>query len=453
MNKHTPPQDLESEVSLLGALMIDKDAILKVVDFLSAEDFYHPAHQKIYEVMVSLFEESKPIDLTTVLADLKQKKKIKDVGGVAYLTELIEKVPSSAHADHYAHTIKEKKGRRDLISASSAIAEHYMNEDNFDNLLDIVESKVFKISQGSRTQKFIHLKDELVVAYERLEKLNQGDKESKLRGVPTGFPDLDNILSGLQKSDLVVLGARPSTGKTSLALDIARNAALRGFSVGVFSLEMSSDQVVDRIISSQSHVPLWRLRTGNIDDSEFSQIQQALDELSGASLFVEDSPSPNILHIRSMARKLQLQHGLDLLIIDYLQLVQPRKSIESAVQQITEISRGLKSLARELNVPVLALSQLSRAIEQRGGRPKLSDLRDSGSIEQDADVVMLIHKKQEEDDDRKLKTVEVLIEKHRNGPTGSVSLYFDAERVTFRSIDKHHENSREFEEVEIDIDV
>lgn len=449
-NKNIPPQDIETEISLLGALMIDKNAILKVVDLLRPEDFYEPRHQKIYETILDLFEKGKPVDITTVSAHLKEKKKMKDIGGIGYLTDLMDKVPSSAHAEHYAEIVREKKGRRDLVTASSVIAEHAFSQDDFEDLLDAVESHIFKISQGSRTQKFVHLKEGLPPFIERLEKLNKGDKSSKIRGIPTGFSDLDKLLSGLQKSDLVILGARPSSGKTSFALDMARNAALQGHSVGFFSLEMSTDQVVDRIISSQSGVPLWRLRTGNVSDSEFSLIQQALGDLSDLSLFVEDSSSPNILHIRSMARKLQIQHGLDMLVIDYLQLIQPRTKSDNAVQQITEISRGLKSLARDLNIPILALSQLSRAVEQRGGKPKLSDLRDSGSIEQDADVVMFIHKERSSDDDsNRSQNIEILIEKHRNGPTGLVRLYFDAERVTFRTIDDHHEeDAKEFQGIE-----
>ena len=443
-NTKLPPQDLESESSVLGALMLDKNAILKVVDILEPDDFYHPSHQKIFRVILDLFKNSNPIDLLTVTNKLKKENQLKEIGGSDYLTELINKVPTSAHISHYAKIVKENKIRRDLISASSDINEDAIKNTDFENLLDAVEQKIFKISQRSRTQKFTHLKEELPRAYERLEKLHQGEKENILRGVTSGFPQLDKILSGFQKSDLIILGARPSIGKTSLALDIARNAALKNYKVGIFSLEMSAEQVVDRIIATQSQIPLWRLRTGRIqNETEFAMIQQALSVLSNISLFIEDSPSPNILHIRSMARKLQLEHGLDLLIIDYLQLITPRTGSNSIVQQITEISRSLKSLARELEVPVLALSQLSRSVEQREIKiPRLSDLRESGSLEQDSDVVMLIYRKNQgkpDISDEERNITDIIIAKHRNGPLGAIKLGFDPERVSFRTIDTYHE--------------
>ncbi|MEX1014568.1 MAG: replicative DNA helicase [Candidatus Paceibacterota bacterium] len=442
-NPKLPPQDLEAEISVLGSLMIDKNSIIKVASVLVPEDFYHPSHQKIYEVIINLFEKGKPIDVITVSSKLKEKGVMKEVGGSDYLTELMEKVPTSAHVEHYASTVREKRVRRDLINASSQINENATSFDDFDDLLDDVEKKIFKISQQSRTQKFTHIKEGLPEAYERLEKLHQGEGEGKIRGVPTGFGKLDSILAGLQKSDFIILGARPSYGKTSLALDIARNAALKKYKVGVFSLEMSGEQIIDRMIATQSQIPLWRLRTGKIhDETEFALIQKALDELSDIPLFIEDTPSPNILHVRSMARKLQIEHGLDLLVIDYIQLIRPRNSSNSSVQEVTEISRGLKSLARELNVPVLALSQLSRAVDQREVKiPRLSDLRESGSLEQDADVVMFLYRKDRgtldiAEEDKNI--VEVIIQKHRNGPLGTARLHFDQEKVTFRNIDTHH---------------
>lgn len=444
-NPKIPPQDIEAEISVLGALMLDKDAINKVVDLIEADDFYHPAHQKIYEAIANLFEKGKPIDVLTVSNKLEDKGTKEDVGGVDYLSELMDKVPSSAHVEHYAEIVKEKKGRRDLMNASSSISEQVMDEEDFESLLDLVEKKILKISQRSKSQDFVHIKEELPKAYERIEKLNKDGKEDRLRGVPTGFPKIDDKLSGLQRSDLVILGARPSYGKTSLALDMARNASLAGHNVGVFSMEMSGEQIIDRLIASQAQVPLWRLRTGKIrNETDFALIQQSLDELSDTSLFVEDTPSPNILHVRSMARKLQVQHGLDLVIIDYLQLIQPRSNIDSTVQQVTEISRGLKSLARELNIPVLAVSQLSRAVDKRENKnPRLSDLRQSGSLEQDADVVMFLHREDRGSNidqltDEEENIVEVIIAKHRNGPLGRIKLRFDEEKVTFRSIDEHH---------------
>lgn len=447
-NLKLPPQDIESEVSVLGALMIDKHASARVADTLRPVDFYNPAHHKIYEAIIDLFEKGKPVDLLTVSTRLKEKKHLKEIGGAGYLTDLINSVPTSAHVEHYANTVREQKVRRDLISASSEIHEQALGHEDFETLLDNVEKRIFNISQRSRTQRFTHLKDELPIAYERLEKIHQGGKENKLRGIATGFEELDHkYLSGLQKADLVILGARPSFGKTAMALDIARRAALAGKSVGVFSLEMSKEQVVDRIMAAQAQVRLWDLRTGKIQDEDFVLIQKALSELSDTRLFIEDTASPNILHIRSMARKLQLEHGLDLLIVDYLQLIMPRINSDSMVQQVTEISRGLKSLARELNIPVLAVSQLSRAVDQREVKiPRLSDLRESGSIEQDADVVLFLYRKDREKMDipeEEKNLVEVIIAKHRNGPTGSVQLRFDPEMVTFRNIDRIHSEINE----------
>ncbi len=452
INPKLPPQDVEAEISVLGSLMIDKNAIVKIADVLKPVDFYHPAHQRIYSAILSLFEKNKPIDLLTITNLLREKKQLSKIGGVDYLTELINKVPTAAHIEHYAEIVREKKIRRDLINISSEINEAVFLQDDFENLLDLVEQKIFNVSQKSQIQKFLLLKEGLPEAYERLESLHQGGGENKLRGVPTGFEKLDSILSGMQKSDFIILGARPSFGKTSLALDIARHAGLQGHKVGIFSLEMSSEQIIDRLISAQSQIPLWRLRTGRIhDETEFQMIQQALNELSETKIFIEDTASPSIMHVRSMARKLQLEHGLDLLIVDYIQLIQPRFASNSMVQQMTEISRSLKSLARELNVPVLALSQLSRAVEQREMKiPRLSDLRESGSLEQDADVVMFLYRK---DRDRlnvpeeEQNIVEIIIAKHRNGPLGTVKLAFDAEKVTFRSIDTRREESiDEFEE-------
>jgi len=441
-NLRLPPQDIEAERSVLGSLMLDKNAIIKIADIIDANDFYQPHHQKIYESVMDLFEKGEPIDVLTVSNRLKEKKELKLIGGVDYLTELIESVPTAAHIAHYAGIVRENRVRRDLIAASSEINEKALEHDDFESLLDQVEQRVFDISGRSRTQKFIHIKEELAGAYERLEKLHAGGG-AKLRGVPTHFHGLDNILSGLQKSDLIIVGARPSFGKTAFVLDIARAAALSGHSVGVFSLEMSRDQVIDRLLATQAQIPLWRLRTGRItNDAEFEMIQHTLDRLSQAPIFIDDTPSPNIMQMRSMARRLQIEHGLGLIVVDYLQLILPRRNSDNMVQQVTEISRGLKALSRELQVPVLAVSQLSRAVDQRDSKiPKLSDLRESGAIEQDADVVLFIYRKDRDKQDVPLEeqnVAQINIGKHRNGPLGSVNLMFDPERVTFRSIDKKY---------------
>src|SRR3989338_2732544 len=437
-----PPQDIETERAVLGALMIDAAAIVKVADFLYPTDFYKPAHQKIYEVILELFNNGQPIDLLSVSTKLKEKKSLEETGGVNELTDLINEVPTASHIAHYAEIVKEKKVLRDLIQTSAEINEKVYENIEVEDLLDQVEQKIFNITQRSLPQKFIALKDELLPAYERIERLHRG--EEAVRGVATGFTKLDEILSGLQRSDFIILGARPSLGKTTLAFDIARHAAVKNhIPVGIFSLEMSREQVVDRFISAEAQVALWRLRTGKLSDQlEFEMIQESFDRLSQAPIFIDDTPSPRILQIRSVARRLQIEQGLGLIIIDYLQLIQPRTNFENIVQQVTEISRGLKALARELKTPVLALSQLSRAVDQRETKiPRLSDLRESGSLEQDADVVLLICRKNWERSDatpEEKDLAEIIIAKHRNGPLGSVELVFDSDKVCFKEIDKIH---------------
>jgi len=440
-----PPQDIDAEKSVLGALLIDKDAIIKIADILSSADFYKPSHMFIYDAVIDIFERREPIDILSVTSRLKEKDKIKDAGGTHYLTELVNSVPTAAHVENYAKIVREKKILRDLINTSAEITETaFAQSDEIDSLLDKIEQKIFSISQNSPNQKFFLVKDELQEAYERIEKIHKGGHE--FRGVPTGFTLLDSYLSGLQKADLIILGARPSLGKTTLALDIARHVALKeNKPVGIFSLEMSREQVIDRLIAAEAHVSLWELRTGRLkDEVDFQMIQQALDRLSVAPLYIDDTPSPNILQMRSMARRLQAEHGLGLLIIDYLQLIQPRTNTESMVHMVTEISRGLKSLARELNVPVLALSQLSRGVEQREVKiPRLSDLRESGSLEQDADVILFIYRKDATrgaSESGEETPTEILISKHRNGPLGVVKLKFDFDKVRFLNIDKVHES-------------
>lgn len=439
-----PPNNKEAEQSVLGAILIDKESLIKVVDILDPKDFYVPAHEKIYATILELFEKHQPIDILSLTSRLKEKGYFQDVGGSGYLADLTNQVPTAAHIENYAKIVKEKHILRELITTATQIAEDSFDPENeVEDLLDQIEQKIISISQRSISQNFIHIKDELKSAYERIEKLHQGD--GSLRGVPTGFKGLDNILSGFQKSDLVVLGARPSLGKTAFSLDIARNAALKhGIPVGYFSLEMSREQVIDRLISSESQVSLWKLRTGRIkDDMEFEMIQYALDKLSKAPIFIDDTPSPNILQMRSMARRLQMEHGLGLIVVDYLQLIQPRTKSDNMVNQVTEISRGLKSLARELKVPVLALSQLSRAVDQRDHKqPRLSDLRESGSIEQDSDVVMFIYRKDRDRTDIEApldeqNVAQIIVAKHRNGPLGSVKFKFDSERVAFHEIEEN----------------
>lgn len=438
-----PPQNLDAEESVLGGLMLDKNAIIRVADILRPEDFYKPTHAAVYGAILKLFEKSEPIDIVTLTTSLKESGQLETIGGATYLTSLTEKVPTASHIEHYAKLVKEKKVLRDLISTSAEISESaFSTPEDIEQLLDQIESKIFAISSGSINQKFIPVRDELKAAFERMEKLHNG--EGGLRGVPSGFTQMDNLLSGFQKSDLVIVGARPSVGKTSLVLGMLAHAAIKhNVPVGVFSIEMSREQIIDRIIAAEAGVPLWKLRTGKLrDENDFSLIQNALDTLSRAPIYVDDSPSPSILQMRAMARRLQAEHGLGLIVVDYLQLIQPRTGSDNIVSQITEISRGLKALAREVNVPVIALSQLSRGVENReSGVPRLADLRDSGSIEQDADVVIFIHRKDKNKvglDPAEENMAELIIAKHRNGPLGTVQVRFDPDTVTFRNIDTQH---------------
>lgn len=440
-----PPQSIEAEMSLLGCLMLDKDAITKVVDFLEPRDFYRPVHQIIYETMQELFERGDPIDMLSLSTRLKEKNKLEEIGGHSYLTELVNTVPTATHVLTYAKIVQRKRILRDLISVSHEIGLMGYNEtEDPDVLLDQAEAKIFGIAQKSLSRNFVKVKDTLEEAFERIEQLSR--HETPTRGVPTGFKDLDNILSGLQKSDLILLAARPSLGKSAMALDIARRVAVNEkIPVAIFSLEMSRDQVIDRLISAQSGVDLWRLRTGRLSDqgqdNDFARIQQALGVLAEAPIFIDDNSNQNVLQMRAMARRLQASQGLGLIIIDYLQLIEPRNTQVSVVQQITEISRSLKGLAKELNVPVLALSQLSRAVEQRSPqRPRLSDLRESGSLEQDSDVVLFIYREDRYDPESPNKNIaEIIIAKHRNGPVGSIKLYFNEQTVSFSDLAREME--------------
>jgi replicative DNA helicase len=438
-----PPQNIEAEQSLLGALMLDPEAIFKVVDFLTTKDFYKKAHQDIYDGMITLLNRREAIDVLSVSAHLKEKNLLKEIGGKSYLTSLVNSVPTASHAAHYANIICKKRVLRDLISYGYEISESAYNEEReVDLILDEAEKKIFSIAQGSSRKNFSLIKDTLEGAFERIEYLSTD--EGKTRGVPTGFIDLDNILSGLQKSDLVILAARPSMGKSAFASNIARNVAKQNTPVGMFSLEMSVDQIVDRLIADISGINLWKLRTGNLkksgDNNDFIRIRESFEELSKLPIYIDDSISFNVMQMRTMARRLQAEKGLGLIIVDYLQLIRPRTGTDSMVQQMTEISRELKMLAKELNVPVLALSQLSRAVEQRTPQiPRLADLRESGAIEQDADVVMFIYREDYYRQDTSRRNVaDIIIAKHRNGPVGKIELYFDQNTATFRSLDKTH---------------
>lgn len=445
MNAHgvrVPPQDLEMEKALLGALLLNPNAIYEVSDVVGVDSFYAGKHRTIYDAMLSLHAKGDPIDVVTVSSRLKERKQLQEVGGGAYLSELAATAVSPGSARHYAEGVQSKFVLRSLIDAAAKIGELGFQEDrDIEQVLDEAQSAVFAVTNSPMLQSFTAIKDELTEAWERLERLQK--HKGAMRGVPTGFPQLDNMLAGFQKSDLIILAARPSMGKSALALDIARQTATKHKTpVGIFTLEMSSQQMVDRMLAAQAGVNSWRLRTGRISkDDEYERLQEGIAALSEAPIYIDDKPGSTVLSMRSVARRLKTERDLGLVIIDYLQLITPSsgKSSDSLVQQVTEISRALKGMARELDVPVLALSQLSRAVEQRGGRPRLSDLRDSGSIEQDADVVMFIHREDmmgNRSSNEKTGVAEILIEKHRNGPVGKVELLFDDEKTTFRSVDK-----------------
>jgi len=438
-NLRIPPQSIPSEQAVLGSIMLRKEAMHEVEDIINPDSFYVEKHKIIFRAMLDLSLKNEPIDMLSLSTKLIEQKALENIGGNQYLAEIVNVVPSSTNIKHYAEIVQKKYILRSLIEAADYVSELGFEEsdDHMDDILDMAEKKIFSVISSPKSQKFINLKDALPEAWERLEKLHE--HKDMLRGLPTGFRDLDNALSGLQKSDLIIIAARPSMGKTTLALDIARMSSItHDKSVLIFSLEMSSQQLVDRMLSAQSRVNAWNLRTGRLSsDREFSQLRDSLDRLAKAKIYIDDQPGNSIVRMKALSRRLKAEKGLDLIVVDYLQLMTTSKNYDSMVNQVTEISRSLKSLAKELNVPVLALSQLSRAVESRGGKPRLSDLRDSGSIEQDADVVMFIHREDKnKDESEKTNIAEILIEKHRNGPTGKVELYFDEKTTTFLNLEK-----------------
>lgn len=449
-NIRIPPQNIPSEQAVLGSIMLRKDAIHEVEDIITPDSFYVEKHKIIFKAMLDLSVKNEPIDMLSLSTKLEEQKVLDRIGGNSYLAEIANAVPSSTNVKHYAEIVQKKYVLRSLIEAADYVSELGFEEgdDHMDDILDMAEKRIFSVISSPKNQKFVNLKDALPEAWERLEKLHE--HKGTLRGLPTGFKDLDNTLSGLQKSDLIILAARPSIGKTTLALDIARMSSINhDKSVLIFSLEMSSQQLVDRMLSAQSRVNAWNLRTGHLSsDRDFSQLRDSLDKLAKAKIYIDDQPGNSIVRMKALSRRIKAEKGLDLIVVDYLQLMTTSKNYDSMVNQVTEISRSLKSLAKELDVPVLALSQLSRAVESRGGKPRLSDLRDSGSIEQDADVVMFIHREDwGKDQSEKTNIAEILIEKHRNGPTGKVDLYFDEKTTTFLNLEKS--NLSEFTEPKV----
>ncbi len=440
----TPPHSTEVEQSVLGALLIDGEAIIRVADFLLAEDFYDPAHREVYTAMVDLFHKHQPIDLLTVTTALQDSEKINAAGGSAYLAELTTVVPTSSNVIQYAQIVKKKSTLRKMIRAGQAVTALGYDEDApVEELLEKAEKELFHITQTFLKDAFMHIKDILDARYERFAEMHESEEGDQFKGVPTGLRALDTRLSGLQPSDLVVIAARPGMGKTSLLLNIAQNASIRsGKTVGIFSLEMSKEQMVDRLFAAMLGVDSWKLQRGKMEDSDFQRMGPIMDELNKANIFIDDTVSSSMPELRAKARRLQMEHGLDLIIVDYLQLMSTgnKSYAGNRVQEISEISRSLKQLGRELHLPILAASQLSRAVENRPGNiPQLSDLRESGSIEQDADVVLMMYREDmyEEDSDRPGMT-DVYIRKHRNGPTGRVELMFKKEQMKFFDVDKVH---------------
>jgi len=443
-NATIPPQNTEAEASLLGAILIDSDAIVKVADIVKARDFYDDRHARIYEAVIHLYENHSPIDVLTLSDELKNTGMLDMVGGAGYLTELTNFVPTASHAEQYAEIIAQKSMRRRLIKASKSITDlGYDESQSLQALIESAETSLFEVSEQHIKQDISSIETILSESFDRLDELHK-DK-GKLRGVPTGYKDLDNILAGFQPSDLIILAARPSMGKSALALNFAHNVSTKSnMPVLLFSLEMSKEQLVDRLLAAEAGVNAWNLRTGNLTDSDFERIGQAMGTLSEAQIFIDDTPGITVSDLRTKARREAHKRPLGLIIVDYLQLMSGGSRFggdANRVQEISEISRGLKGIARELNVPLIALSQLSRSVESRSPQiPQLADLRESGSIEQDADVVAFIYREDYYNPETENKNIaKILIKKHRNGPTDDVDLYFDREKQRFHSIDRKHE--------------
>ena len=436
-----PPSNEEAEKSTLGSMLLDREAIPTAVENLAAEDFYWSKHEIIYRAICQLFDQGEPVDLVTLSEELREKDKLEDVGGASYITSLVNSVPTAANIKHYAEIVEEKSILRGLIHTANQISKlGYKDEGDVDNLLDQAESLIFEVSEKRSVKEFSGIKDILMDTFDDLEELHENQED--VTGVPTGFRDLDKMTSGFQESDLVIIAARPSMGKTALALNIAQYAAVEeDTSVAIFSLEMAKSQLVQRMLCSEAQVNSHRLRTGQLRDTDWRRLSQAAGRLGEADIFIDDTPGITAMEMRAKARRIKAEHGLDLILIDYLQLMQGSGSAESRQQEVSKISRSLKGLGRELNVPVVSLSQLSRAVEQRNNkRPQLSDLRASGSIEQDADVVAFIYRDEYYNPDTEKKGItEIIVGKQRNGPVGTVELAFQKEYTKFVDLSKREE--------------
>ena len=442
-NGKIPPQNLDAEKSLLGAVLIDEEVLADAAEITHAHDFYDKNHGLIFAGMMRLFEKHKPVDLLTLTDELKRKDELEMVGGSAYLTELTNYVPTAAHASAYAEMVAQTAVRRRLIKASGDISElGYDESTTTQELLENAEAVLFCVSDQSNKLDLVSLVSILTDSFDRIEELSKN--KGSLRGVRTGYRDLDNMTAGLQKSDLIILAARPAMGKTTLVTNLAYNVAtIEKKPVLFFSLEMSKEQLVDRMLADASGVDSWNIRTGNLSDNDFAKLSEAMGEMAEAPIYIDDTPGLSVLEMRTKARRIAHENQLGLIIVDYLQLMQANGNHNgNRVQEVSEISRGLKLIARELNVPLIALSQLSRSVESRTPPiPQLADLRESGSIEQDADIVSFIYRPgyYEPDNPEVQNITDLIIAKHRNGPVGKVQLYFHPERLRFMSLDRKHE--------------
>ncbi len=434
-----PPHSSDAETSVLGAIMIDRDAIAEVAGFLLPEHFYENSNSLVFAAMLALFEERQPIDLVTLKEKLKEQKKLKEVGGVEYLTDLVNKVPTAAHVEQYGRIIRDHYSKRSLIRTAAEMTDAAFDESTpIREMLDSVEQKIFSISQGSLQRNFIPMKDILAQSFDRLDEL-QKRGTGGYRGIPTGFRDLDNLLAGMQDSNLLILAARPGVGKTTIALNFALHIAIHEkIPVGIFSLEMSQEELGDRLLVMQADIDAWKLKTGKLDDDDFDKLQEAMGVLAEAPIFIDDTPGINIMEMRTKARRLQAEHGLKFLIVDYLQLIDAGRKFDNRVQEVSIVSQALKNIARELKIPVLAPAQLSRAVEAREKKiPQLSDLRESGSIEQDADVVMFLYRVEEDQETMQSGKIPInlLVSKHRNGALGEVNFMFTGNKLRFNMIE------------------
>lgn len=438
----TPPQNIEAEQAVLGAMFLEQEAVTVAFEVLSAEDFYRAAHQRVFEAILTLFDKGKPIDLVTVTAELVDQNVLDEVGGVSYLAELANSVPTAANVEYYARIVEEKSILRRLIRTATTIAtDGYASEDEVEDLLNEAERKILEVSQKKNTKGFQNIRDVLVATYDKIELLH--NRQGDITGIPTGFSELDRMTAGFQKNDLIIVAARPSVGKTAFALNIAQNVATKtDESVAIFSLEMGAEQLVMRMLCAEGNIDAQRLRTGDLNAEDWGKLTMAMGSLSNAGIHIDDTPGIRVSEIRAKCRRLKQESGCSLILIDYLQLIQGSgKRGENRQQEVSDISRSLKALARELEVPVIALSQLSRGVESRQDkRPMMSDIRESGSIEQDADIVAFLYRDDYYDKETEKKDIiEIIIAKQRNGPVGTVELAFVKEYNKFVNLERRLE--------------